>query len=62
MIAEFLPNPSPAYLEGLRAAIERANQAGWIEGDPDTGMPTGKIVPDTLPLTEPVDEHLFERD
>jgi transcriptional regulator with XRE-family HTH domain len=56
LIAEFVPPPSPAYLEGLRAAIERANQSGWLEGDPETGMPTGQIVADTLPLTETVDK------
>jgi hypothetical protein len=50
VIIEFLPEPSQAYLESLNAAVERANQTGWLEGDPITGMPTGKRVSDILPL------------
>jgi transcriptional regulator with XRE-family HTH domain len=56
VVAEFLPNPSQAYLEALHAAVERANQTGWLEADPETGLPTGALVPDTLPLSETVDE------
>lgn len=56
VIAEFLPNPSQAYLEALHAAVERANQTGWLEGDSDTGLPTGNVVHDTLPLAEPLTE------
>jgi transcriptional regulator with XRE-family HTH domain len=56
IIAEFLPNPSQSYLEALHAAIDRANQTGWLEGDPETGLPTGNVVSDALPLAEPVDE------
>jgi transcriptional regulator with XRE-family HTH domain len=56
IIAEFVPNPSQFYLEALQAAIDRANQAGWLEGDPETGLPTGSMVADHLPREEPVDE------
>lgn len=56
MIAEFVPPPSRTYLEALHAAIDRANQTGWLEADPETGLPTGTHVADHLPHAEPVDE------
>ncbi len=47
VIAEFVPNPSQAYQDALHAAVLRANQTGWLEGDPETGLPTGIRVADT---------------
>jgi transcriptional regulator with XRE-family HTH domain len=44
VIAELLPRASATYLASLDAAIARANETGWIEGDPETGMPTGRVI------------------
>lgn len=41
---------TPAYLAELRERIDRADREGWLDTDPDTGLPNGKRV------FEPTDE------
>jgi hypothetical protein len=47
-IAEFIPAPSPTYLAALQTAVERANREGWLDTDPETGLPNGQRVHDPL--------------
>jgi hypothetical protein len=47
-IAEFIPQPSPAYLAALKEAIARADRDGWLDTDPATGLPNGRRVDDPL--------------
>lgn len=47
-IAEFVPEPSAAYLAALKEAIARADRDGWLDTDPDTGLPNGQRVHDPL--------------
>lgn len=53
VIAEFIPEPSPAYLAALKDAITRADHDGWLDTDPETGMPNGRRVYDPLNRPEP---------
>jgi len=48
MIAEFIPQPSPAYLSALKEAVARADRDGWLDTDPETGLPNGQRVHDPL--------------
>jgi hypothetical protein len=50
-IAEFIPEPSAAYLVALKEAIARADREGWLDTDPETGLPNGRRVHD--PLSRP---------
>ena len=48
VIAEFIPEPSPVYLAQLQAAVARADREGWLDTDPETGLPNGQRVHDPL--------------
>lgn len=55
-IAEFVPQPSQAYLVGLQRAVDRAATHGWLVGDAETGMPTDERCYDPIPHDDTLEE------
>lgn len=46
-LIEFTPEASPALIRHLTAVVDRAEE-GWLEADPETLMPTGQRVRESL--------------
>jgi transcriptional regulator with XRE-family HTH domain len=49
-IAEFTPPASPILLAQISAAVDHADQHGWLELDPQTLEPTGRRLLDPFPI------------